>query len=128
MKAVFLNYATPTRTVWQFYDFLTHREIWKLNCETVSWVKLKALEGLPLTLLCKVSSQLTLEKNGSLMTSLASSGLPPRLWRLWYVYFHWNKSLTRVDILLLLSFLVFSTLYYDSLVWSNTGKCNIKKL
>lgn len=26
--------------VWQFYDFLIHREIWKPNCETVSWVKL----------------------------------------------------------------------------------------
>lgn len=30
--------------------------------------------------------------------------------------------------LLLLSSLVFSTLYYGLFVWSNTSKCNIKKL
>ena len=78
-KTGFLNYAIPTRIVWQYYDFQIHRDIWKLYRETVSWVKLWELEGLPLTLLWRRSSQLTLWKNLCLMTSLASSVLPPRL-------------------------------------------------
>ena len=79
MKTIFLNCATPTGIVRQFYDFQIHHDIWKLYCETVSWVKLWELEGLPLTLLWRMSSQLTLLKNACLMTSLASSVLPPRL-------------------------------------------------
>ena len=78
-KTGFLNYAIPTGIVWQYYDFQIHRDIWKLYRETVSWVKLWELEGLPLTLLWRRSSQLTLWKNLCLMTSLASSVLPPRL-------------------------------------------------
>lgn len=79
MKTIFLNCATPTGIVRQFYDFQIHHDIWKLYRETVSWVKLWELEGLPLTLLWRMSSQLTLLKNVCLMTSLASSVLPPRL-------------------------------------------------
>ena len=78
-KTGFLNYVIPTGIVRQFYDFQIHHDTWKLYRETVSWVKLWELEGLPLTFLWSMSSQLTLWKNWCLMTSLASSVLPPRL-------------------------------------------------
>ena len=42
------NYAIPTEIVWQFQDFPIHQEIWRLNCEIMSWQpKLRELECLP---------------------------------------------------------------------------------
>ena len=42
------NYAIPTEIVRQFQDFPIHQEIWRLNCEIMSWQpKLRELECLP---------------------------------------------------------------------------------